>query len=104
MDYKKAYGMAPHSWIIESLKLINVSENIVKIIQQSMSTWKTEITECGQTLGEVEINREIFHGICIKSLSNMLREMKAVYIIDNEKTNNLLLMDDLRRMRKKLTG
>ena len=28
--YKKAYDMIPHSWILESLGLVQVSENIVE--------------------------------------------------------------------------
>ena len=28
VDYKKAYDMLPHSWIIESLKMAQVAENI----------------------------------------------------------------------------
>ena len=28
IDYKKAYDMAPHSWIIGSLDLFGVAENI----------------------------------------------------------------------------
>ncbi|XP_014778780.1 uncharacterized protein LOC106875234 [Octopus bimaculoides] len=36
VDYKKAYGMVPHSSIIECLKLLKVSHNILTLIQSSM--------------------------------------------------------------------
>ena len=36
IDYKKAYDMIPHSWILESLGLVQVSENIVEFIRKSM--------------------------------------------------------------------
>ena len=29
VDYKKAYDMVPHSWIIESLKMAQVAGNII---------------------------------------------------------------------------
>ena len=60
LGYKKAYDMVPNFWIIECLKLVNVFENIIRLTQGSMAIWKTEITECSQTLREVEIKRRIF--------------------------------------------
>ena len=45
---------------MECLKLVNVSENVTKFIQESMSTWKMEIPVCGQALEEVEIKRRMF--------------------------------------------
>ena len=41
VDYKKAYDMVPHSWIIESLKMAQVAENIITFLQKSMVNWKT---------------------------------------------------------------
>ena len=38
IDYKKAYDMIPHSWVLESLGLVQVSENIVKFIRKPMKT------------------------------------------------------------------
>ena len=35
-DYKKAYDMIPHSWILESLGLVQVPENIVEFIRKSI--------------------------------------------------------------------
>ena len=37
IDYKKAYDMVPHSWIIECLDLLAVAENI-----KSLLVWKRE--------------------------------------------------------------
>ena len=36
IDYKKAYDMVPHSWIIECLDLFGVAENI-----KSLLVWKS---------------------------------------------------------------
>ena len=37
IDYKKAYDMVPHSWILESLELVQVSDNILKFVKRSMA-------------------------------------------------------------------
>ena len=44
IDYKKAYDMIPHSWILESLGLVEVAENIVEFIRKSMKNWNTNLT------------------------------------------------------------
>ena len=36
IDYKKAYDMVPHSWIIECLDLFGVAENIKSLLVNSM--------------------------------------------------------------------
>ena len=46
IDYKKAYDMAPHSWILESLELVQVSDNILQFVKRSMANWQTELTLC----------------------------------------------------------
>ena len=35
IDYKKAYDMVPHSWIIECLDLFGVAENIKSLLVKS---------------------------------------------------------------------
>ena len=36
IDYKKAYDMVPHPWIIECLDLFGVAENIKSLLVNSM--------------------------------------------------------------------
>ena len=60
VDYKKAYDMVSHSWIIERLKMARVVENIMTFLQKSIVNGKTELTSCGETLGLVDIRRGIF--------------------------------------------
>ena len=55
VDYRKAYDMVPHSWIIESLKLAQVAQNIIEFIDRPMTNWKTDLTSCWQILGAVSI-------------------------------------------------
>ena len=97
--YKKAYDMIPHSWILESLGLVQVSENIVEFIRKSMKNWNTNLTSCGEYLANVE--RGIFQGdglsplkvvICMIPLNQILKKGKSGYTLKNgEKLNHLLL-------------
>ena len=50
--------MVPHSWILETLKLVQVSDNILK---RSIANWQTELTSC-ESLAKANISREIFEG------------------------------------------
>ena len=36
-DYKKAYYMVPRFWILESLQLVQVPENILEFVKGSMA-------------------------------------------------------------------
>lgn len=45
---------------MKCLRLVNVSENVTKFVQESMTTWKMKVTAGRQALEEVEIKREIF--------------------------------------------
>ena len=59
IDYKKAYNMVPHSWIIECLGLFGVAENIKSSLVNSMKKWKVILCSGNSELGEVEIKRGI---------------------------------------------
>ena len=39
IDYKKAYDMVPHSWILECLKALGIDEGIRKLLENSMKKW-----------------------------------------------------------------
>ena len=109
VDYRKAYDMVPHSWIIECLKMVHVPQNITAFLQQSMRSWNTELTSCGASLGTVKIRRGIFQGdglsplifvICMIPLSKVLRKAKAGYCLGDVKINHLSFMDDLKMFAK----
>ena len=53
VDYKEAYDMIPHSWIIESLKVANVADNIVNFIERSMKSWKINLPSSREFLAKV---------------------------------------------------
>ena len=60
IDYKKAYDMVPHSWIIECLDLLGVAENIKSLLLYNMEKWKVMLCSGNSELGEVEIKQGIF--------------------------------------------
>ena len=62
IDYKKAYDMVPHSWLLEVVDLLGVAENVGGLLRSSMQTWKTQLIGCGDVLGTVDIKRGIFQG------------------------------------------
>ena len=47
IDYKKAYDMIPHSWILECLGLVSTAQNIKNLVANSMNGWKTELISNG---------------------------------------------------------
>ena len=58
--FKKAY-MLPHSWILESLELVQVYDNILEFVKRSKTNWwKTEMTSCGESLAKVNIRVTVY--------------------------------------------
>ena len=68
IDYKKAYDIVPHSWIIECLDLFGVAENIKSLLVNSMEKWEVMLCSGNSELGEVEIKRDIFQGDSLSPL------------------------------------
>ena len=62
IDYKKAYDMVPHSWIIECLDLFAVAENIKSLLVNSVEKRKVVLCSGNSELGKVEIKQGIFQG------------------------------------------
>ena len=107
IDYRKAYDMVPHSWILKCLEMSGTANNIQALIRNSMPKWKTVLSSEGEALGEVSINRGIFQGdslspllfvIIMIPLSIILRKIKAGYKMNknSDMINHLLFMDDLK--------
>jgi len=99
--------MVPHSWILESVTLVGIAENIKRLLQNSMGNWKTQLNAYGTMLGEVNVRRGIFQGdslppllfvIAIIPLTRMLRQCDTGYQLGDghRKINHLLFMDDLK--------
>ena len=107
IDYRKAYDLVPHSWILECLENLGVNEEIRRIVKESMKSWKVELTYGNDVLGEVKIERGIFQGdslspllfvIILIPLTHILRKASPGYEFasSKEKINHFLYMDDLK--------
>jgi len=107
IDYKKAYDRVPHSWIIECMDMYKVNGNIKAFIEKEMKHWKTELTSCGDSLGQVSIKRGIFQGDALSPLlfvmammpiSSILNHMKKGYEMEKgaQMISHLLYMDDIK--------
>ena len=107
IDYKKAYDIVPHSWILETLKLTGVAQNIQRLLGAGMKNWRRTLMSNGQNLGNVNIRRGIFQGdslslllfvACLIPLSVILRKTQGKYQLskEGESINHLLFMDDLK--------
>ena len=107
IDYRKAYDMVPHSWILETLGMIKIAGNVERLLTRSMDNWKTILTNNGETLGEVCIKRGIFQGdslspllfiVAMIPLTMLLRKEPIGYQFGNDRrrVNHLLFMDDLK--------
>ena len=105
-DYKKAYDTILHSWILESLELVQVSENIVQFIRESMKNWNIVLTSFAENLTKVDIRRGIIHGdslapllfvISMVPLIQILKKVESGHTLKKgEKLNPLFLRDDLK--------
>ena len=106
IDYKKAYDMVPHSWIVECLDMVGCADNVRSFIERSMKLWKCELYAGDTVLGDISISRGIFQGdslspllfvVCLIPLTMVLHEVKAGYELKGKgRINHLLYMDDLK--------
>ena len=83
IDYKKAYDMVSHSWIMECLDMIGAADAVKCLLGESMKTWRTNLMANDECLGKVNI-REVFSRVilCLQlfvlaqfSLSMILRKV-----------------------------
>merc|ERR1711911_225066 len=68
IDYKKAYDMVPHSWILEAMNMFKVAGNVAELLRCSMDNWRTQLMGNGTILGTVNIERGIFQGDSLSPL------------------------------------
>ena len=84
IDYRKAYDMVPHSWIVEVLEMFMVAGNVRQLLCGSMRDWKTELTSNGEVLGEVQIKRGIFQGYSLSPLLFVLAMIPLTMLLKRE--------------------
>ena len=54
--------MVWHGWMIEAMKVAGIRDNMMNLFENSKEAWRAELTACNESLGEVDIRREIFQG------------------------------------------
>ena len=62
IDYKKAFDMVPHSWILKYLDVFGIVGNIRHALVKNRRNWKTELKSSETSLGRVKFKRDIFQG------------------------------------------
>ena len=76
IDYKKAFGSVPHSWILKCLQMNKIHPVLITFTEESMSQWKANMTlvhkEGVLEIGPIRIKRGIIQG---DSLSPLLFTM-----------------------------
>ena len=109
--YKKEYEILPQSWILHCLKMYKISHEVINFIEQTMKTWRVELTAGRRRIAETKIKRGIFHGdalspllfiIAMMSLNHILRKCTAGYKLSRsqEKINHLMYLDDIKLFAK----
>ena len=115
LDYCKAYDLVPHSWLSECMHMFGIASNVEKMLTASMQGWRTELTCCNESLGQVRFRRGIFQGdslspllfvIAMIPLNLVLRKMKIGYQFSSnkEQINHLMFMDDIKLFAKDENG
>ena len=103
--------MVLHSWIINSLKMYKISDEVINFIDKTMKTWRVELTAGGRRLAEAKIQSGIFQGdtlspllfiIAMMPLNHILRKCTAGYKFSRslEKVNHFMYMDDIKLFAK----
>ena len=65
---KKAYDLAPQSWMIQYLKMYIISKQSLKYIRETKEISRGILTAEGKSLVEVEIQCDIFQGDALSPL------------------------------------
>ena len=109
IDYKKVFDSVPHSWIIKSLQLIGINNEIITFSRKATNYCKT--STCLHTEGKIietegiETQHEIFGAgtlspllffISLIPLTEQMNKLNTRYEehITTKKVSHLLYMDD----------
>ena len=51
IDYRKAFDMMPHAWILECLNILGVNHTVVTFLKKTKKDWRVELTCANEHLG-----------------------------------------------------
>ena len=107
IDFRKAYDVVPHSWILKTLELVRTTSNIIGLLKRSIQSWRTVLFSGKNRLGKVNIRLGVFQGdslspllfvVALIPVTIIFRKPKQGYSFGKgkESLNHLLFMDDLK--------
>ena len=64
-NFRKAYDMVPHNWILKTLELAKTATNIKELLKRSMQSRKMVLFSGKNRPGKVNIRRGIFQGVTL---------------------------------------
>ena len=86
IDFKKAFDMVPHSWIVKCMSLFGVANKVIRVLTLSISKWKTELSARGVSLSEVNIRRGLFQGDSLSPLLFVLSLIPLALVLIKTKS------------------
>ena len=111
IDYRKAYGSIPHSWILKTLRMYRFNEKVIRFMETSMNNWNTTMklyyNDGCIIIDPIKIKRGIFQGdsfspllfcLALVPLTSRLAATGYRYKITNasDPISNLFFMDDVK--------
>ena len=97
--------MFQQSWKINCLKMYEISDQLINLIEKTMKTWRVDLTARGKNLAETKIKRDIFQGgtrsllfiIAMMPHTHILRKCIPGYKLtkSQKKINHGMCMDDV---------
>ena len=90
--------------MIEPLKMVGIADNIVNLFENSKETWRAELVECNEILGEIDIRTfkrgsfpPLLFLVILIGFSIILNETDFGYLTSRiQKLNHLLFMNNLK--------
>ena len=91
--------------------MYKISDEVIKLIEKTMKTWRVELTAGGSSLAKAKIQRGIFQGDALLPLLSIIAMMTLNYILrkctggyklsrSQEKINHLMYIDDIKLFAK----
>ena len=85
IDYRKAFDMLPHFWIIVCLYSLGLNKKLITFLQSTMKNWRVELTCNNENLGKVEKKREIFQRDSLSPLLFVIAFIPLTQILKSTK-------------------